>query len=63
MPVELHGVMDALRELSPNQRAVVVLRHVHGLETEEVADRMGIALPTVRGWCGVCRVGGCGRLS
>jgi len=48
MPVELHGVMDALRELSPNQRAAVVLRHVHGLETDEVADRMGIARPTVR---------------
>jgi RNA polymerase sigma-70 factor (ECF subfamily) len=48
MPAELHGVMDALRELSPNQRAAVVLRHVNGLETAEVADRMGIARPTVR---------------
>ena len=48
MPAEVHGVMDALRELSPNQRAAVVLRHVHGLETAEVADRMGIARPTVR---------------
>lgn len=48
MPVELHGVMDALRELSPNQRAAVVLRHVLGLETDEVALRMGIAQPTVR---------------
>jgi RNA polymerase sigma factor (sigma-70 family) len=48
MPHELHGVMDALRELSPNKRAAVVLRHVEGLETGEVADRMGIAQATVR---------------
>jgi RNA polymerase sigma-70 factor (ECF subfamily) len=48
MPIELHGLMDALRELSLNQRTAVVLRHVHGLETAEVADRMGIARPTVR---------------
>lgn len=40
--------MDALKQLSPNQRAAVVLRHVTGLNTAEVADRMGIAQPTVR---------------
>jgi RNA polymerase sigma factor (sigma-70 family) len=48
VPPELHGVMDALKQLSPNQRAAVVLRHVTGLDTAEVADRMGIAQPTVR---------------
>ena len=45
---ELVGVMDALRSLSPNQRAAVVLRHVLDLDTGEVARRMGIATPTVR---------------
>jgi DNA-directed RNA polymerase specialized sigma24 family protein len=48
LPPELHGVMDALKELSPNQRAAVVLRHVAGLGTDEVAQRMGIARATVR---------------
>jgi RNA polymerase sigma-70 factor, ECF subfamily len=45
---DLHGLMDALVKLSPNQRAAIVLRHVEGLDTAEVADRMGIAQPTVR---------------
>jgi RNA polymerase sigma-70 factor, ECF subfamily len=45
---ELHGLMDALVKLSPNQRAAIVLRHVEGLDTAEVADRMGISQPTVR---------------
>jgi DNA-directed RNA polymerase specialized sigma24 family protein len=48
LPAELVGVMEALRHLSPNQRAAVVLRHVHELDTAEVADRMGISQPTVR---------------
>jgi RNA polymerase sigma-70 factor, ECF subfamily len=47
-PPELTGVVDALRELSPNQRAVVVLHHVLDLDVAEVAERMGIASPTVR---------------
>ena len=47
-PTEFHGLMDALREPSPNQRAAIVLRHIEGLDTAEVADRMGIAQPTVR---------------
>ena len=45
---ELEGVIDAIRRLSPNQRAAIVLRHVLDLETSEVANRMGIATPTVR---------------
>ena len=47
-PPELTGVMEALRELSPNQRAAIVLRHVLDLDVDEVARRMGIATPTVR---------------
>ena len=47
-PPELTGLLEALRELSPNQRAAVVLHHVLDLEMAEVAERMGIATPTVR---------------
>jgi RNA polymerase sigma-70 factor (ECF subfamily) len=45
---ELEGVIEAIRRLSPNQRAAIVLRHVLDLEMTEVARRMGIATPTVR---------------
>jgi RNA polymerase sigma-70 factor (ECF subfamily) len=47
-PPELTGLIDALRRLSPNQRAAIVLRHVLDLEVAEVARRMGVAAPTVR---------------
>ncbi len=47
-PPELNSLMQALRELSPNQRAAIVLRHVADLDVGEVARRMGIAAPTVR---------------
>lgn len=47
-PPELSGLVEALRRLSPNQRAAVVLRFVIDLDVEEVAQRMGIAAPTVR---------------
>src|SRR5436190_19301451 len=35
-PPELLGVTDALRKLSPNQRAAIVLRHVLDLDVDEV---------------------------
>jgi RNA polymerase sigma-70 factor (ECF subfamily) len=47
-PPELVGLVEALRSLSPNQRAAIVMRHVLDLEIGEVANRMGIASPTVR---------------
>jgi RNA polymerase sigma-70 factor (ECF subfamily) len=47
-PPEVVGVMRALRELSPNQRAAIVLRYEADLPVAEVARRMGIAQPTVR---------------
>lgn len=47
-PPELDGLVEALRQLSPNQRAAVVLRFVMDLDTDEVAHRMGTATPTVR---------------
>jgi RNA polymerase sigma-70 factor (ECF subfamily) len=45
---ELVGVFAALRQLSPNQRAAVVMRYVADLDVNEVARRMGVAAPTVR---------------
>jgi RNA polymerase sigma-70 factor (ECF subfamily) len=47
-PPELHGLIEALRQLSPNQRAAIVLHHEADLPIDEVARRMGMAPPTVR---------------
>lgn len=47
-PPELVGLIEALRALSPNQRAAVALHHVLDLDVSEVAKRMGISPPTVR---------------
>jgi RNA polymerase sigma-70 factor (ECF subfamily) len=41
-------LLRALRRLSPNQRAAIVLRYEADLSVDEVARRMGIASPTVR---------------
>lgn len=47
-PPEIAGLMEALRQLAPRQRAAIVLFHVADLPVAEVAKRMGIAAPTVR---------------
>jgi RNA polymerase sigma-70 factor, ECF subfamily len=47
-PPELARLVDALRKLSPNQRAAIVLRYLMDLDVSEVARRMGISTPTVR---------------
>ena len=47
-PPEFAGLVEALRKLSPNQRAALVLRHVLDLRVDEVAKRMGVAASTVR---------------
>jgi RNA polymerase sigma-70 factor (ECF subfamily) len=44
----LGAVIDALRELSPNQRAAIVLRYEADLPVEEIARRMGTSASTVR---------------
>ena len=41
-------VEEALRELGPEQRAVLVLRQLHGLDYQEIADALGIDLGTVK---------------
>ncbi len=47
-PPEVAGLMEALRQLPPRQRAAIVLFHVVDLPVALVAKRMGIAQPTVR---------------
>jgi RNA polymerase sigma-70 factor (ECF subfamily) len=47
-PEGLGRLVDALRRLSPNQRAAVVLRYEADLPVDEVARRMGINAATVR---------------
>ena len=47
-PPDLIDLIGALRSLSPNQRAAIVMRHVLDLDVHEVARRMGTATPTVR---------------
>ncbi|MEX2421088.1 MAG: sigma-70 family RNA polymerase sigma factor [Actinomycetota bacterium] len=44
----LGHVVDALRQLSPNQRAAVVLRYEADLPVAEIARRMGMGAATVR---------------
>ena len=50
-PGEAEGfaeLLRALRKLSPNQRAAIVLRYVEDLEMSEVARRIGTTSATVR---------------
>ncbi len=50
--VEVRELLDcldgALQALSPDHRAVFVLRHVEGLEYGEISDRLGVPVGTVR---------------
>jgi len=46
---ELRDVLaSAIDELSPHYRAAIVLRDVEGLSTAEVADALGIPVPTAK---------------
>ncbi len=47
MPEPLIDVVRALRRLSPNQRASVILHHYAGYPTREVADIIGSTPPAV----------------
>lgn len=48
VPGAADDLIRALRQLSPNQRAAIVLRYEADLPVAEVANRMGVAAPTVR---------------
>ena len=45
---EASPVIDALRRLTPMQRAALVLHYEVDLPVDEVARRQGVASPTVR---------------
>lgn len=45
---EAAQVRDAIDELGPAERQVVRLQHLDGLTQQEIADRLGIALGTVK---------------
>jgi len=47
-PTETPDLLPALRELSPNQRAAIVLVYEDGLTMAETAHRLGITQATVR---------------
>jgi RNA polymerase sigma-70 factor (ECF subfamily) len=50
-PVDIATVLDvraALADLTPQQRAILVLRDVDGLSESEVADHMGVPAGTVK---------------
>lgn len=40
----------AIASLSPNYRTAVVLRHIHDLPYEDIAESMGVPLGTVKTW-------------
>jgi RNA polymerase sigma-70 factor, ECF subfamily len=48
VPTGLGHLVEALRKLSPNQRAAVVLRYEADLPVAEIARRMGMSAATVR---------------
>jgi RNA polymerase sigma factor (sigma-70 family) len=47
-PFEDEPLWQALRELPPRQRAVIVLRYYEGLSEVEIADTLGINPGTVK---------------
>jgi RNA polymerase sigma-70 factor (ECF subfamily) len=45
--VRFYGLLEQLRV---NDRTAFVLRHMEGLKLEEIAERMGVSLATVKRW-------------
>ncbi|MCS6801731.1 MAG: sigma-70 family RNA polymerase sigma factor [Chloroflexota bacterium] len=41
---------EAIAELPPNYRAAIVLRHLHDLAYEDIAETLGVPLGTVKTW-------------
>ena len=46
--ISLHDALTALRALNARQARVVELRYFGGLSFEEVAEVLGLAIPTVK---------------
>lgn len=42
------NVLKAMKRLTPDQRTAVVLHDVHGFNAREIADNLGLPLPTVK---------------
>ena len=42
------NVLKAMKQLTPDQRTAVVLHDVHGFNAREIADNLGLPLPTVK---------------
>ncbi|SNR28427.1 RNA polymerase sigma-70 factor, sigma-E family [Haloechinothrix alba] len=47
-PFEHEPLWQALRELPPRQRAVIVLRYYEGLSEQEIAESLGVSQGTVK---------------
>ena len=47
-PPELSGVLEALKRISPRERAVMALFYVMDLPVSDIAARLGVASATVR---------------
>jgi RNA polymerase sigma-70 factor (ECF subfamily) len=53
---ELQGqIQDALNQLSPVYRSVVILRHIHGLSYQEIADVTDLPMGTIKSRLGRAR--------
>jgi RNA polymerase sigma-70 factor (ECF subfamily) len=62
-PLEVPGLMDALRALPMAQRKVVVLHHLLDLPVEEVAAELGVPVGTVKSRLARARVALAARLA
>jgi RNA polymerase sigma factor (sigma-70 family) len=47
-PSDVHDLLQALRSLTTNQRAAVLLHDLEGFTAPEIAGLLGVAAPTVR---------------
>ena len=46
--LELMAIAEAIAQLEPEQRAVLLLRDVHGLSGAEAAQRLGVSRPAMK---------------
>jgi RNA polymerase sigma factor (sigma-70 family) len=46
--LELMAIAEAIAQLEPEQRTVLLLRDVHGLSGSDTAQRLGVSLPAMK---------------